>query len=114
MIHESEAQLRKAEPSEYSKPLEPALHIFRSNVCPLKIQLSIRLGTSDERKPYPSDGTDAEWNFWVPYLTLMKADAPQRQHALRELCNGRRWLARTGSEWRMLPHDLPPWHAVYQ
>ena len=40
--------------------------------------------------------------------------APQRQHALRELFNGLRWLARTGSEWRMLPHDLPPWHAVYQ
>ena len=44
----------------FMSSLEPALHIFRSNVCPLKIQLSIRLGTSDERKPYPSDGTDAE------------------------------------------------------
>ena len=67
---------------------------------------------SDERKPYPSDVTDAEWNFCVPYLTLMKADAPQREHALRELFHGLRWLTRTGSEWRMMPHDLPPWHAV--
>jgi transposase len=33
---------------------------------------------------------------------------------LRELFNAVRWLARTGSPWRLLPHDLPPWTAVYQ
>jgi transposase len=69
---------------------------------------------TNERKAYPSDVTDEEWSFCVPYLTLMKADAPQREHALRELFNGLRWLARTGSPWRLMPHDLPPWHAVYQ
>jgi transposase len=50
----------------------------------------------------------------APYLTLMKEDAPQRDHSLREVFNGLRWLVRAGAEWRMLPHDLPPWHAVYQ
>lgn len=69
---------------------------------------------SDERKPYPSDVTNDEWNFCLPYLILMKEDAPQREHSLRELFNGLRWLIRTGSPWRLLPHDLPPWHAVYQ
>ena len=69
---------------------------------------------TNERKAYPSDVTDEEWSFCVPYLTLMKADAPQREHPLRELFNGLRWLARTGSPWRLMPHDLPPWHAVYQ
>ena len=69
---------------------------------------------TNERKPYPSDVTDDEWNFCVAYLTLMKEDAPQREHALRELFNGLRWLVRTGSPWRMMAHDLPPWHAVYQ
>ena len=69
---------------------------------------------TNERKAYPSDVTDEEWSFCVPYLTLMKADAPQREHPLRKLCNGLRWLARTGSPWRLMPHDLPPWHAVYQ
>ena len=69
---------------------------------------------TNERKPYPSDVTDDEWNFCVPYLTLMKEDAPQREHALRELFNGLRWLVRTGSPWRLMAHDLPPWHAVYQ
>jgi len=69
---------------------------------------------TNERKAYPSDVTDEEWYFCVCYLTLMKEDAPQREHSLRELFNGLRWLARTGSPWRWMPHDLPPWHAVYQ
>jgi transposase len=66
------------------------------------------------RKPYPSDVSDDEWMFVAPYLTLMKADAPQRQHDLREIFNGLRWLVRAGAPWRLLPHDLPPWEAVYQ
>lgn len=66
------------------------------------------------RQPYPSDVSDEEWAFVAPYLTLMKEDAPQREHPLREVFNGLRWLVRTGAEWRMMPHDLPPWHTVYQ
>jgi transposase len=66
------------------------------------------------RKPYPSDVSDEEWAFVAPYLTLMTEDAPQREHSLREVFNGLRWLVRTGSPWRYLPHDLPPWSSVYQ
>jgi transposase len=66
------------------------------------------------RKPYPSDVSDDEWAFVAPYLTLMTEDAPQRDHSLREVFNGLRWLARAGAQWRMLPNDLPPWYTVYQ
>ena len=66
------------------------------------------------RKPYPSDVSDEEWAFVAPYLSLMSEDAPQREHSLREVFNGLRWLVRTGSPWRYLPHDLPPWYTVYQ
>jgi transposase len=66
------------------------------------------------RKPYPSDVTDEEWSFVAPYLTLMKEDAPQREHDLREVFNGLRWIVRTGSPWRYMPNDLPPWSVVYQ
>ncbi len=66
------------------------------------------------RKKYPSDVSDAEWAFCAPYLTLMKEDAPQREHSLRELFNGLRWFVRAGCPWRMLPNDLPPWPAVQQ
>lgn len=67
-----------------------------------------------ERKPYPSDVTDEEWDFVAPYLTLMKEDAPQREYDLREIFNAMRWIVRTGSPWRYMPNDLPPWEAVYQ
>ena len=66
------------------------------------------------RKPNPSDVTDEEWAFVVPYLTLMTEDAPQREHDLREVFNGMRWIVRTGSPWRYVPNDLPPWQTVYQ
>lgn len=67
-----------------------------------------------KRKAYPSDVNDDEWAFVTPYLTLMRADAPQREHELREVFNGLRWIVRTGAPWRMMPHDLPPWYTVYQ
>jgi transposase len=66
------------------------------------------------RKPYPSDVSDEEWGFVAPYLTLMSPDAPQRTHELREVFNALRYLVRTGVHWRSMPHDLPPWAAVYQ
>ena len=66
------------------------------------------------RKAYPSDVSDEEWAFVAPYLTLMREDAPQREHSLREVFNGLRWMVRTGAAWRLMPHDLPPWHTVYQ
>ena len=66
------------------------------------------------RQPYPSDVSDDEWAFVAPYLTLMTEDAPQRDHSLREVFNGLRWLARSGAQWRMIPNDLPPWYTVYQ
>ncbi len=66
------------------------------------------------RKPYPSDVSDDEWAFVAPYLTLMTPDAPQRIYELRELFNGLRYVVRTGAHWRMVPHDLPPWTAIYQ
>lgn len=66
------------------------------------------------RKTYPSDVSDDEWAFVAPYLTLMKEDAPQREHSLREVFNGLRYIVRTGMQWRFMPNDLPPWAMVYQ
>jgi transposase len=66
------------------------------------------------RKPYPTDVSDEEWAFVAPYLTLVREDAPQRKHELREVFNGLRWIVRAGAPWRMLPTNLPPWELVYQ
>jgi transposase len=59
------------------------------------------------RKAYPSDVSDDEWAFVAPYLTLMREDAPQRDHSLREEFNGLRYIVHTGTQWRMMASDLP-------
>jgi len=45
---------------------------------------------------------------------LMKEDAPQREHPLRELSNALRYVIRYGIAWRAMANDFPPWHAVHQ
>lgn len=50
----------------------------------------------------------------LPYLLLSREDNRSRQHSLRELFNGVRYIVKTGNQWRHMPHDLPPWAAVYQ
>jgi transposase len=68
------------------------------------------------RKPYPSDVYDEEWAFVAPYRALVREDAPQRNHDLRARSSTDcvRWIVRTGSAWRYMPHDLPPWETLYQ
>ena len=48
------------------------------------------------RGAYPTDVSDEEWSFVVPYLTLMDSKAPQRKYKLREMFNALRWLVRAG------------------
>jgi transposase len=66
------------------------------------------------RPRYPSDVTDEEWAFMLPYLTLCREDAPQRKHDLREVFNAVRWMIKTGAQWRYMPQHFPPWAACYQ
>lgn len=66
------------------------------------------------RSGYPSDVSDEEWAFVAPYLALCREDAAQRDYALRDVFNALRYIAKTGSQWRFLPNDLPPWTVVYQ
>lgn len=66
------------------------------------------------RSGYPSDVSDEEWAFVVPYLTLNRLESRHRAYELRAVFNAVRWLVRTGATWRMMPNDLPPWPVVYQ
>lgn len=67
-----------------------------------------------QRKAYPSDVSDEEWDFVRAYLCLLSEEVPQRRHELREVFNAVRYIARSGCSWRMLPHDFPRWEIVYQ
>ena len=66
------------------------------------------------RKVYPTDVSDQEWEFVAPYLTLIREDAAQRVHALRDVFDAVRWMVKAGCPWRLLPGDFPPWQAVEQ
>jgi transposase len=62
---------------------------------------------------YPSDVTDEEWAFILPYLLLSKEDSGSRRHPLRAVFDAYRYLLRAGCGWRLLPGGFPPWKVVY-
>ena len=64
------------------------------------------------RQSYPSDVSDTEWDFLIPYLTLMRADAPQRSNDLHEVYDALRYVVKTGCQWERLPQDFPPHQTV--
>ena len=65
------------------------------------------------RKPYPTDLSDAEWNYIEPHLPAPKGYGRPRIHDLREILNAVFYLLRSGCQWRLLPHDFPRWPTVY-
>ncbi|MFI2663446.1 IS5 family transposase [Micromonospora carbonacea] len=71
-----------------------------------------------DRKPYPSDVTDAQWALIGPLLRAWKAkrvsvSGHQGDYDLREIVNAILYQNRTGCQWTYLPHDLPPKSATY-
>lgn len=65
-----------------------------------------------DRKHYPTDLNHKEWVLLEPLLPVQKTGRP-RKDSQREMLNAIFYITRTGSSWRMMPHDLPPWQAVY-
>src|SRR4051794_23009075 len=70
-----------------------------------------------KRKPYPTDLTDAQWEYLGPLLPKPRAGTrkggrPPRAE-LREVVDAIFYPPRAGGAWRMLPHDFPPWQTVY-
>ena len=65
-----------------------------------------------KRKRYPTDLPDTEWAPMEPLLPVQITGRP-RKYSQREMINAIIYITRTGTSWRMMPHDLPPWQAVY-
>ena len=66
------------------------------------------------RKPYPTDLSDAEWNYIEPHLPAPNGYGRPRTHSLREILNAIFYLLKSGCQWRLLPHDfLRTWPTVY-
>jgi putative transposase len=67
----------------------------------------------ESRTPYDTDLTEAEWNQLEPLVPASKPGGRPAKHARREILNGVFYIVRSGSAWKLLPHDLPPWRTVY-
>lgn len=66
-----------------------------------------------EKKPYPSDLTDEQWKLVAEFLPLPLPGGRPRKTDLREVVNAILYLVRSGCQWRMIPHEFPPWRTVY-
>ena len=66
------------------------------------------------RKCYPSDLTDEQWLLLEPLLPVeVEGLGRPREVDFREIINAILYLNRTGCQWDMLPHDLPPKSTTY-
>lgn len=68
------------------------------------------------RQRYPTDLTDAQWAVVervMPPATNGRTGVPP-QYPRRELWDAIFYQAKNGGTWRALPHDFPPWPAVWQ
>jgi len=65
------------------------------------------------RKPYPSDLTDEEWALLAPLIPPAQSGGRPRSSDMREVVNAIFYVLRGGIQWRMLPHDFPPYQTVY-
>lgn len=66
-----------------------------------------------DRKAYPSDMTDAEWEILEPLIPAISEEAINVKYTRREIVNGILYVLRSGCPWRLVPHDLPDWGALY-
>ncbi|MCA1719527.1 MAG: IS5 family transposase [Actinobacteria bacterium] len=65
------------------------------------------------RKTYPTDLSDAEWNYIEPHMPPAKEHGRPRIHSPREILDAIFYVLRSGCQWRLLPHDFPRWPTVY-
>lgn len=67
-------------------------------------------------KAYSSSLSDEEWTFIQPFVNRKSSyrNAGTRpKHSRRCMLDAIFYLLKTGCQWRDLPHDFPPWKAVY-
>lgn len=68
----------------------------------------------EARKSYPSDLTDEQWELMQIVVPEAKPGGRPRSVDMREVINALLYLNRSGCQWDMLPHDLPPKSTVYE
>lgn len=67
-----------------------------------------------QQRIYPSDLTDAEWQWIKDAIPGETGGGRHRDTDMRQVVNGILYLLRSGCSWRMLPKDFPPYTTVYE
>src|SRR3954463_6330979 len=81
---------------------------------PPKTPTPPRTATTQPRRVYEDDLTDAQWAILQPLLPPAPGGGRPRTTDLREVLNALLHLLRTGCAWKHLPHDFPPAGTVYE
>lgn len=69
---------------------------------------------TNERKAYPSDLTDQQWELVEELIPAALPGGRPRETDMREVVNAILYLTRSGCQWDMLPHDLPSKSTTYE
>jgi putative transposase len=72
-----------------------------------------RTATTQPRRAYPTDLTDAQWEILRPLLPPAPGGGRPRTTDMREVLDAILYVLRTGCAWGLLPHDFPPPGTVY-
>jgi putative transposase len=64
------------------------------------------------RDSYPTDLTDKQWEVAQRLIPPAKPGGRSRSVNMREILNAIFYYLRSGCQWRMLPHEFPPWGTV--
>jgi transposase len=62
---------------------------------------------------YPTDQTDAQWEIIKPFVQKKVGPGRPTTVDLRRVVDAIFYILRSGCQYRMLPHDFPPWETVY-
>jgi putative transposase len=62
---------------------------------------------------YPSDLKDKEWSLIEHHFQPRDRRGHASKHPRKQIVDAILYIAKTGSQWRMLPKDFPPWQTVY-
>jgi transposase len=65
------------------------------------------------KRGYPSDLTDEQWAVIKAPVPPVRAGGRPEKHPRRAIVNAVFCVVRTGWSWRQLPHEFPPWPAVF-
>ena len=61
---------------------------------------------------YPTDLTDKQWAWVEPLIPPAKPGGRPRTVNMRAVLNAIFYYLKSGCQWRLLPHEFPPWGTV--